>query len=124
MLARAYTINSAASSVLTLERISGEAGSHHSEISNCHFPRYTRAFTRPWYPCRHGARCIPGELTALTDSTSQARHCGRYAPPPKPQPITLRPALLPLARCGLSTKDRDGGILQLSTFYFPFCPLF
>lgn len=80
-LARAYTINSAAS-VLTLERISGEAGSHHSEISNCHFPRYTRAFTRPWYPCRHGARCIPGELAALTDSRSQARHCGRYAPPP------------------------------------------
>lgn len=123
MLARAYTINSAAS-VLTLERISGEAGSHHSEISNCHFPRYTRAFTRPWYPCRHGARCIPGELAALTDSRSQARHCGRYAPPPSPQPIALRPALLPLARCGLSTKDRDGGILQLSTFYFPFCPLF
>lgn len=115
-------------SVLTLERISGEAGSHHSEISNCHFPRYTgigtRAFTRPWYPCRHGARCVPGGLGAMTDSRSQARHCGREAPPPTPQPITIRPALLPLARCGLSTKDRDGGILQLSTFYFPFCPLF
>lgn len=103
----------------TLERISGEAGSHHSEVSNCHFPRHKS------YSSTRAQGGIQEHGTAATGVKGVTwrlhEHCASRGCPgsseAKPRPSPARPIISHRARLPLvHTQPRPcwhGGILSI-----------